>query len=155
MSDITEEEIRRRRIEWRLRLFERERNSPEYLRKLELEDERVHAAYEVINREVDALIVLQPSFEGALEELGQVDEDAALKLASNLLDGFVFDPDDDSNVWDAAKAKLNLPTLARAAQMLHVYEAVDTLRELLDADLAKHPDKPACLETPRPKGSTT
>jgi hypothetical protein len=132
----------------------REKKMKEAEESAEREEEERKAAYKVIDREVDALIRLQPSFEGAIEALGQVDEGAALKLASDLLWGMCFDEDDQGvtfNVWDRAKECLNLPTLARAAQMLRVYEAEDVVSDLLDADARRH--APIYFEAPRPLGS--
>jgi hypothetical protein len=103
--------------------WRREKKMKEAGEAAEHEYEERKAAYRVIDREVDALIRLQPSFEGAIETLGQVDEQAELKLASDLFWGMCFDEDAQGvtfNVWDRAKERLNLPTLARAAQMLRV-----------------------------------
>jgi hypothetical protein len=129
-------------IDLRLKAHEKYWESPEGQRKEARLMAEHYAAYEALNPEINALITLQPAFEGSLAELGPVDEDAAMRLASLLYEGMIIETD-DSNVWETAKAELNLPTLARAAQMLRIYEAEQVVRDLLKADGAKHPDKPA------------
>jgi hypothetical protein len=117
------------------------------------------AAYEIINREVDALVVIQPAIEGAIEALGRVDEEAAVKLADRLFEGLPFCSDNEKDagegevtIWTKAKASMNLPTLARAAQMLRFHESSEELRELFEDE--RYP-KGLELDPPRPRSPET
>jgi hypothetical protein len=91
-------------------------------------------AFEIINAEVDALVAILP------ELAGTPDEEQADDIAMRLYDGDHEDKDEDGatyRIWDRAKERLSLATLARAAYLLRVRQVSEPLEELIVSKLAR------------------
>jgi hypothetical protein len=91
-------------------------------------------AFDIIKAEVDALILILP------ELAGTPDEEQAEDVAMRLYDGDHEAKDEDGTtyrIWDRAKERLSLATLARAAYLLRLREATEPLRELIEPKVAR------------------
>jgi hypothetical protein len=91
-------------------------------------------AFEIINAEVDALLVILP------ELAGMPDEEQAEDIAMRLYDDDHEDKDEDGTwyrIWDRAKERVSLATLARAAYLLRLRQVAEPLRELIESKVAR------------------
>jgi hypothetical protein len=91
-------------------------------------------AFEIIKNEVDALVLILP------ELAGSPDEEQAEDVAMRLYDGDHEDRDEDGTtyrIWDRAKERLSLATLARAAYLLRVRQVSEPLEDLIVSKVAR------------------